>query len=517
MSAALHGCGTLGQIILGAIRRYAERPALYDGKTSWTYGELGDAVGRCIAVFRSLGIEKGAGIAMAAGNRAEQVAAQYAAVLMGLRFTALHLLSSREVHDFVLNDAGISLLIIDPALATAEAGDFRENVGTLRHVLCFGPSAHGNDMIVLMESAAPAPLVDEADADAVAYLFYTGGTTGQPKGVKLPHRSLVAPTLIQGCDWDLTEAEPRFLAATPTSHASGIILPTIFLRGGFVRLMQGFDAGKFCEVVERDRISCAFIVPTMLYALLDCPARLSFDLTSLHTIVYGAAPMSQARMRQALEEFGQIFVQLYGQTEAPMCITTLRKADHDPARPERLASAGLPCPSLQVRLFDPDMREVEDGEPGEICVRGPIVMDGYWNRDDATALVWRGGWHHTGDIAIRDGDGYIRIVDRTSDLIITGGYNVYPREVEDALLAHCAISSVAVVGVADEKWGEAVTAFVVLRPGIAVDAEALKAHVRELRGPVSTPKTIIFQDSLPVTPLGKIDRKALKAGIVVPA
>jgi len=507
VSGTLHTGGTLGAIILGAIRRFEDEPALSDGTTSWTYRELGDAIARCIAVFRSLGLAKGDGMAILAGNRAEQVAAQYAALLMGVRFTALHLLSARATHDFIIDDAEIVLLLVDPALP--DAGDFRAGHPALRHVLSLGPSAQGIDLIAAMAAAAPAPLSDDADPEAIALLFYTGGTTGQPKGVKLVHRCVVTATMIQACDWDLGAGPLRFLAATPTSHASGIILPTIFMGGGYVRLTRGFDPAEFCRLVEGERIGCTFLVPTMLYVLLDSPARAGFDLSSLTTVVYGAAPMAEARIRAALVEFGPIFVQLYGQTEAPMCITTLRKRDHlDPCR---LTGAGLACPGVQVRLFDPDMHEVEAGEPGELCVRAPLVMDGYWHRDEATDEAWRGGWHHTGDVAVRDADGYLRLVDRTSDLIISGGFNIYPREVEEALLAHPDLSAAAVVGLPDAKWGEAVTAFVVLREGREPGRDELKAHVRDRRGPLAAPKRIVILDQLPLTPLGKVDRKALKA------
>ena len=511
--SALHAFATLGQIIVAAIHRFADRPAISDGLRCWTYRELGDAIGRCMAIYRRFGMKRGEGVAMAAANRLEQVAAQYAALLLGLRYTSLQLLAAPDVHAFVLDDAGAAMLVIEAELIAAGGYDLRASVASLRTVLSLGPSAEHEDLIELMAGAEPEPLIDEGGTEAIAYLFYTGGTTGRPKGVMLAHRSLVLATLIQGCDWDLDDEALRFLAATPTSHASGIILPTVFLRGGYVRLMRGFDPGEFCRIVEQERMSCTFLVPTMLYTLLDCAARRRSDLRTLRTVIYGAAPMSAERMAEALAEFGRIFVQLYGQTEVPMCISTLRKADHDPERVDRFNSAGLPCPSVQVKLFDPDMREVPDGERGEICVRGPLVMDGYWKRDDATAEAFRGGWHHTGDVAIRSAEGYLRIVDRTGDLIITGGFNVYPREVEDALAAHPAVSSSAVVGMPDPKWGEAVTAFVVLRAGAEACTDQLKAHVRSLRGAVCTPKTIRIVDSLPMTALGKIDRNRLRAGL----
>jgi fatty-acyl-CoA synthase len=502
---------TLGRLLLTAISRFGDRPAVADDEKSWTYAELGAAIARVIAVFKGLGLERGDGLASAIGNRVEQVAVQYAAVMMGVRYTALHLLSSRETHEFVLSDAEISLLVLDPGQPAVSGYDFKLNVPTLRHVLCLGPSKFGADLLAQMSAAVPSPLEDEADPEAVAWMYYTGGTTGRPKGVKLPHRSLVTVALLQIADWDLPHGDIRFLAATPISHASGTIMPSIFLRGGYTRLIAGFAVEKFCRVVAEEGINLTFLVPTMIYVLLDSPARAPRTLSSLQTIVYGAAPMSPDRLAQGIEAFGKVFVQLYGQTEAPMCITTLRKVDHDPAFPHRFGSAGLPCPLLQVGLFDSQMQPVPVGQPGEICVRGPIVMDGYWKRPEANEAAFRGGWLHTGDVATSSADGYLTIVDRTSDLIITGGFNVYPREVEDALHAHPSVSAAAVVGIPDAKWGEAVTAFVVVRRGSATDEQVLKHHVRDLRGPVWAPKKLIFVEELPLTALGKVDRKLLKA------
>jgi fatty-acyl-CoA synthase len=221
--------------------------------------------------------------------------------------------------------------------------------------------------------------------------------------------------------------------------------------------------------------------------------------------------MSPDRLLEGLEIFGNVFVQMYGQTEAPQTITTLRKVDHDPRFPRRLGSCGRPHPLVDVKLFDLEMREVGVAEPGEICVRGALVMNGYWKRPDATEEALRGGWLHTGDVAVKDDDGYFYIVDRTKDMIISGGVNIYPREVEDALMSHGAVASAAAIGVPDDKWGEAVKAFVVLKSGANVDFEALHAHVKEKRGGPWAPKSIEFVAQIAVTGLGKVDRKALRA------
>jgi fatty-acyl-CoA synthase len=212
-----------------------------------------------------------------------------------------------------------------------------------------------------------------------------------------------------------------------------------------------------------------------------------------------------------MAHFGPVFMQLYGQTEAPQVVTALRRADHDLARPERLGSCGLPAAGLQVKLLCDNLREVAPGEVGEICVRGPLVMEGYWRRQEENAAVFRGGWLHTGDMAKADGDGFFYIVDRSKDMIISGGFNVFPREVEDVLTQHPAVSAAAVIGVPDPKWGEAVKAIIVRRPGAAATADQLMAWVKEKKGAVYAPKSVDFADSLPVTALGKPDKKALRA------
>lgn len=502
--------GTLGQLLTTAITRFADRPAIGDGQRRLTYRQFAALIGRYVAVFTGAGFKSGDGLAILSGNSVHQVACQYAAVLIGMRYTPLHPLAAASTHRFILEDAEIAALVVEPYVVQKSGLAFAQGVSQLRRVFALGPLEGASDIVELTGAAQSNALLDAADPSKIPYLFYTGGTTGLPKGVMLPHRSIVGAAILQASDWDLPMGEIRFLAVTPTSHASGIILPTIFMQGGYVHLTRGFDPEVFCKTVVEERINMTFLVPTMLYVLLDHPGLARHDLSCLETVVYGAAPMSPDRMKSALERFGRVFVQLFGQTEVPMCMTTLRKVDHDPEHLDRLGSCGLPVASVQVKLFDPEMREVGVDEPGEICIRSSLVMDGYWKRPEATQEAFRGGWMHTGDIAKRSSNGYITIVDRTKDMIITGGFNVYPREVEDALLAHPEVANAAVIGVPDPKWGEAVVAFVVKRPGASVDEAALKTHVKTQRGAIWSPKAVTFVEQIPMTALGKLDRKALR-------
>jgi len=507
----LHTGGTVGALILSAIVRHADRPAIADDNLSWTYRELGNAIGRFITVYRDLGLGKGKALSILSSNRAESWAAMCAALIMGIRYTPLHPLAAEDDHAFIIEDAEIDALIVEASQFGERGLAIKGRVPALEHLLSFGPVVGAQDVLAAVNHASAAELVDEGEAEAIAWLAYTGGTTGRSKGVMLPHRALMtmATTICADWDWPL---EIRYLAATPISHAAGVTIYPVMLRGGYTRLTRGFDADAFCRIVSEEKITATFLVPTLIYALIDnASLRERYDLSSLNLIIYGAAPISPDRLAGAMRIFGNVFLQLYGQTEAPQCITCLRKIDHDLAKPERLGSCGRPNPLVDVRLFDSNMREVDIGEPGEICVRGALVMQGYWKRPEATDEALRGGWLHTGDVAVKDRDGYLYIVDRTKDMIISGGFNIYPREVEDALMSHAAVASAAVIGVPDEKWGEAVKAFVVLKADAKADPAELQAHVKARRGGPWSPKSIEFVTNIPVTGLGKIDRKALRA------
>jgi fatty-acyl-CoA synthase len=275
--------------------------------------------------------------------------------------------------------------------------------------------------------------------------------------------------------------------------------------------MSGFSDEEFFGMIEEHRITATMLVPVMIYVLLDSPMATTADLSSLETIFYGASPMSPTRLAEGIRTWGNRFFQFYGQTEAPMTLSVLHKDDHDPDDLERLGSAGRPVPWVRLGLLDDDNREVAEGEAGEICVRSPLVMRGYHGLPEQTAETTAGGWLHTGDIGRIDDDGYLFIVDRKKDMVVTGGFNVFPREVEDVIARHEAVAQVAVVGVPDDRWGEAVKAVVVLKPGQTVDAATLVDMVKEAKGSVQAPKSVDFVDQIPLSPLGKPDKKALRA------
>ena len=285
----------------------------------------------------------------------------------------------------------------------------------------------------------------------------------------------------------------------------------LLLVGGSMVVLPAFEAGTVLQAIEEYRITTTMLVPSMIYALLDHPNFARTDLSSLETIFYGASPMSPTRLQEAIRLLGPIFFQFYGQTECPQALCSLRKEDHDPDDLTRLASCGRPVPWVKVALLDDDGDEVAEGKPGELCVRGPLVMKGYWNKPEETDEALRGGWLHTGDVARKDRQGFLTIVDRKKDMIVSGGFNVFPREIEDVIATHEGVAAVAVIGVPDEKWGEAVTAVVVLREDAALDVDELIALVKDRKGPHYAPKSVEVVDSIPMSPLGKPDKKALRA------
>jgi fatty-acyl-CoA synthase len=300
---------------------------------------------------------------------------------------------------------------------------------------------------------------------------------------------------------------------TPLSHAGAAFFVPVLLKGGTLIVLPRFDPAEVLRTIEEKRITATMLVPSMLYVLLDHPDSRTRDLSSLETVYYGASSINPVRLAEAIDRFGPIFAQYYGQSEAPMVISYLAKGEHDA---KRLTSCGRPSAFLRTALLDENSKPVPPGTPGEICVAGPLLAGGYWHLPEVTAETFTAdGWLHTGDVAREDEDGFWYIVDRTKDMIVTGGFNFFPREVEDVVAEIPAVAQVGVIGVPDEKWGEAVTAVVVLKPGAAVDLDTLTAEiqalVRDRKGPVHVPKQVIIAESLPLTGLGKPDKKALRA------
>ena len=500
------------QLLVQGLSRDLDRPLLHtpDG-TTITAGAFRDMVSRYAQALVAAGAGPGTRVGMLSANRPEVLVVTAACLINRHVLVPMHPIGSLDDHLHVVTDAQIEHLVFDPARFGERAAAIRNAASEACTLWSLGACPTGRDLEALAATMSPAPLVPPpVELEEPYRLSYTGGTTGTPKAVIGVHRTGLAVLQIQLTEWEWP-ADIRQLVCAPLSHAgAAMFLPTL-VRGGSMTILPGFDPVAVMEAIEQHRITCAMLVPTMIYALLDHPRFGEFDLSSLETIFYGASPMAPARLKEGIERLGPVFFQFYGQVEAPMTISVLRRAEHDPDDPLRLASCGRAVPWVRVALLDDAMREVPDGEPGEICVQGPLVMAGYYRRPEQTAEALAGGWLHTGDVAVRDADGFLRIVDRKKDMIITGGFNVYPREIEDVLGTHPAVSNCAVIGVPDDRWGEAVAAVVALRPGAEPCADALIALVRERKGAVQAPKSIVFVDALPITAVGKPDKKKLRA------
>ncbi len=509
-SASLHQPVFGADLLVHALGKHPHAAAVQIGDRTMTAAEMAASVSRYAQALASKGLVA-AQASMLSLNRPEVLFTMGANQLNATRSTPLHPMGSVEDQAYVLTDCGAEALVFDPDTFTDRARELAALVPGVKHFLSFGPCEFGEDLTALAAEFDPQPLVAPVvDPDDLAGIAYSGGTTGKPKGIMSTYRSGASMTQIQMAEWQWP-TETRFLICTPLSHAGAAFFTPTLLRGGSLTVLPGFDPESFMRTVQEQRITATMLVPTMLYVLLDHPRFDEYDLSSLETIFYGAAAMSPTRLKEAVERMGQIFFQFYGQAECPMTITVLRKEDHDPSNLARLASCGRPVPWVHVALLDDDGNEVPAGEPGEICVRGPLVMKGYLGKPEQTAEAFAHGWLHTGDVARADEEGFLYIVDRKKDMIVTGGFNVYPREVEDVISAHPAVSAVAVIGVPDEKWGEAVKAVVVPRPGVDLDPDELIALVKEHKGAVQAPKSVDLVEAIPLSALGKPDKKTLRA------
>ena len=353
--------------------------------------------------------------------------------------------------------------------------------------------------------------------DDVAMIAGTGGTTGRPKGVQLTGHNIETMTALTLMGYPF-DGRPVYLALAPLTHAAGVLCFPIMALGGEIVIMPAPDLAEFLGLIGRHRVTHAFLPPTLIYLLLDHPGLAAADLSSLQCLWYGAAPMSAARLEQAISAIGPVMGQLFGQTEAPMMISTMAPKDHfhpdgSLAR-ERFTSAGRPTPLVTVAIMDDEGRVLPAGQRGEIVVRGPLVMVGYYQDPAASAEAARHGWHHTGDIGYLDPDNYLFIVDRAKDMIITGGFNVYSAEVEQALLAHPAVLDCAVIGLPDDKWGERVTAVIQPHPGQDLADADLRAFVKDRLGSVKAPKQVEVWPDLPRSKVGKVLKAEVKSRLL---
>jgi acyl-CoA synthetase (AMP-forming)/AMP-acid ligase II len=468
-----------------------DAPCLVEGDRTLSYGDVQDLSHRLAGALAREGVEPGAKVGILSANNAVAFACVFGIARRGAVWCPINPRNEVAENRALLELFECECLLYHPAYAPM-AGQLDVRIRVCLDEL--------EDWLGDTGPSAAASLVDD-----LAMLAGTGGTTGLPKGVMLTSRNLETMTALTLMGYPF-RGRPAYLALAPLTHAAGVLCFPVMALGGRIVVMPKPDVGEFLALLERERVTHTFLPPTLIYMLLGHEAIGRTDLSSLQCFWYGAAPMSTARLEEALRVIGPM-AQLFGQTEAPMMVSMLPPAEHYEAdgsvATKRLASAGRPAPLVTVGIMDPETgRLMPAGERGEIVVRGSLVMAGYYKNPEATAAASAHGWHHTGDVGYLDEDGYLFIVDRLKDMIITGGFNVYSAEVEQALMQHPAVRDCAVVGLPDDKWGERVTA--VIEPGADVAPDELVAFVKERIGSVKAPKQVVLWQELPRSRLGKV-------------
>ncbi len=488
-------------LLAHGVRRHPDRPCVVVDDRSLSFREVSDRASQLAALLRARGLGAGGRVALLALNEPEQIEIRVGtqradAILVPLNYR----LSEPELREIV-RDCDPGLLIAGPGL-----GDVADRLGVpwVLRLDDDGPAESSYARQIAAFSPAPPPAA--LDGRQVTLLAYTSGTTSRPKGVMLTNWNAHATTLAMGHEIGATP-DATYLACGPMFHIGHTVGFSFVYLGATHRQLRRFDVDGFLAATADGAVTHAQLVPAMIHAIVG---RAGAQPRGLRRVLYGAAPMPPELLRRVHAAWGCELVNGYGSTES-MGIAMLPPEDHDPDRaPELLGSVGRSSPGTSVRLVDGEDRDVAPGEVGEVIARGPTVMLGYWRNPEATAEALRGGWMHTGDLGYRDERGYLFLVDRRHDKIVTGGENVYPSEVEHRLLEHPGVAEVAVVGYPDERWGEAVGAAVVPAPGATIDVEALRAHCRTTLSGYKVPKQIVVVPSLPRTATGKLRRRDLR-------
>ena len=490
---------------------WPERPALALGtRTIATYRDLA----RRAAILarhlrRRLGLGPGDRAAIVMTNCPEYMIVKYALWQAGLCAVPANAKLHRKEFQYILEHSGAKALFLDAAMEPALAGIEREVPG-LRHIVSVS-SAEWPKLL----AGEPLAMAEVAPEDP-AWLFYTSGTTGRPKGATLTHRNLVAMTMNYFADVDAIAPGDCIIHSAPMSHGSGIYgMPHVARGACQVTPESGhFDPAETMALVNRLSGATFFFAPTMVVRLLQSPALDALNLANLKTIVYGGGPMYVEDLVKGLERLGPKFVQIYGQGEAPMTITGLSREQHmekqHPRYLERLGSAGVARTDVEVKVFDAEDRELPPGEIGEIVCRGDVIMKGYWENPEATAKALKGGWLHTGDMGSFDEDGFLTLKDRSKDMIISGGSNIYPREIEEVLLRHPGVLECSVIGRPHPDWGEEVLAYIVAKPGAKLDDRTLDQLCLDNIARFKRPKGYRFVEALPKNNYGKVLKTELR-------
>jgi len=511
--------GTLPDVLDRACGYYKESVAIVDGDRRITYGELRDLSDQIGSALLSLGLQKGERVGLLLPNSLEFVPAQHGIWKAGGVLVQMPTRASASVHCANLDQTAATTLIYHAYFDDVVAA-MRNELPKLDRLIRVGGNPDESTDIAFASLVAGQPVGRpevELDEHDECYVLFTSGSTGEPKGVVQSHFTWGHYSITAGLEIGDIRFGEVFAHGAPLTHFTQIFLMPTFLRGGTNVMLPGLEVDGLLKAIDKEGITATAVVPTIIYLLLDHPNRADYDLSSLQTMIYAGSPIAPERLREALEVFGPIFIQTYAGTE-PGYISCLRKNDHrvdtdDDVR--RLASAGRPMFQTQVSIQDDEDNHLPVGEVGEICSKQLGQMLGYVDASRNAEAV-RDGWVHTGDIGRLDEDGFLYLVDRKKDMVVSGGFNVFPRQVEDVLLGDPAVAQAAVIGIPHEKWGEAVHAFVVIKPGADVSTgdvttARLIDRVKQTLGSVCAPKTVDFLEELPVNPAGKVDKKSLRA------
>ncbi len=491
-------------------QHHAKRTALVLGDRSYSYAELHDAVQRFAGAIRALGIEPGTHVALLLPNVPEFTIAYFAAHYAGCAVVPLNVLLTADDIAYHLDDSdAVALVTVAPLVAQAQAAMSR--VATCRHLIVTGPTAPSGALSfdALLADAAPVTQTAATNADDPAVILYTSGTTGRPKGAELTHANLLLNAHVVNLQLVALTPDTVALGILPLFHSFGqtVVQNAVLATGGSIVLMSRFDASGALALMHEHRVSFFAGVPTMYFALLNHPEAAQYDLSGLRHCVSGGASLPVEVLRSFDARYRVAILEGYGLSEtSPVASFNLRERDRKPG------SVGVPIWGCEMRLVDESGREV--AEPlvrGEIQIKGHNVMRGYWKNPEATAAALQDGWFSSGDIGHRDADGYYFIVDRKKDMIIRGGYNVYPREIEEVLYAHPAVAEAAVVGVADPRHGEEIKGVIVKRGGHeTTSAQDIIDYCRERLAAYKYPRVVEFVPSLPKGPTGKILKRELR-------
>lgn len=505
-------------LINTAVREYPGNTAVICSNVRLGYRQLDERINRLANALLDLGLRKGDRVAILMRNGHEYIETDFALSKTGLVRVALNYRLGIKDHAYVINDSGASALIFSQDFAADVAG-MQVNLPSVEKYICVQNNKGGqiDENILIYEEMLAASASDdpgiEIKQEDLHQLTYTSGTTGNPKGVMISDKAWSSATINIILNYGPITEKDVILNLQQLSHGAGYFVMPYFIRGA-TNVLVDFDPLRVFETIQNERVTILKLVPVMLYKLLDAHPGQPFDLSSLKHIIYGGSPISRPRLVQALDVFGKKFSQLYGQAEVPMCLTTLSREDHcidgTAAQIKRLESAGKPCINTEIKIVDDAGKEVACGEKGEVIARGDHMMTGYWEMPDATAETLKDGWVYTGDMGYMDSKGFVFLVDRKKDVIISGGFNIYPAEVEKIIITHPDVKEVSVIGVPDDNWGEAVKAMVVLAPGADTTAADIIAFCKDNGLGFRAPKSVDFIDEIPRNPYGKVDKNRLR-------